>query len=171
VFGLRNKDGRSQASRLVARLSARGKTLATAESLTGGLIGSMITAVPGSSSAYWGGFVTYAVDAKVRLLGVDPDCVRVYGVVSAETAIAMALGAMRSSPADLAIAVTGVAGPGGGTPEVPVGTVWVAAVSRKDGHEREPVTLRLRLRGRRGAVRRQTALSALDLADRMLDSL
>jgi len=131
----------------------------------------MITAVPGSSAAYWGGFVTYAVDAKVRLLGVDPECVRKYGVVSAETAIAMALGTLRAGPADIAVAVTGVAGPGGGTPETPVGTVWIAAVARKDGVEREPVTVCLRARGSRNAIRRQTALSALDLAERLLDSV
>jgi len=160
-----------QVSRFLARLSARGLTLATAESLTGGLIGSMITAVPGSSSAYWGGFVTYAVDAKVRLLGVDPECVRLHGVVSEETAVAMASGVLRSSPADVAIAVTGVAGPGGGTAEVPVGTVWIAAVARKDGIAREPVSFCLRARGGRDAVRRRTARVAIDLADRLLDSI
>ncbi|HNY22987.1 MAG TPA: CinA family protein, partial [Treponemataceae bacterium] len=101
----------------------------------------------------------------------DPECVRVYGVVSAETAIAMALGTLRAGPADIAVAVTGVAGPGGGTPETPVGTVWIAAVARKDGVEREPVTVCLRARGSRNAIRRQTALSALDLAERLLDSV
>ncbi|HEX2095550.1 MAG TPA: competence/damage-inducible protein A [Longimicrobiaceae bacterium] len=107
-------------------LRERGLTLAVAESCTGGLIGHRITEVPGSSAYFLLGVVTYANEAKERILGVCPETLEVHGAVSTRTAEEMAIGARRISRADLGLATTGIAGPGGGTPEKPVGTVCVA---------------------------------------------
>jgi nicotinamide-nucleotide amidase len=105
-------------------LGARGRTLATAESCTGGLLGARITDVPGSSSVYLGGVVAYANRVKTAQLGVDPAAIEAHGAVSEPVARAMAEGARRAFSADVGVAVTGVAGPGGGTPVNPVGSVW-----------------------------------------------
>ncbi len=113
-------------------LSERGLSISTAESCTGGLIASSITDVPGSSVYFDRGFVVYSNRAKVELLGVDEDILRIHGAVSPQTAVAMADGARRSSSSDYAVAVTGIAGPGGGTPEKPVGLVYIA-ISSADG--------------------------------------
>ena len=108
------------------RLIEEGISFTCAESCTGGMVSSLITAVPGISAVFERSFVTYANDAKVELLGVDPDLVARHGAVSREVAEAMALGAHRTAPARLSVAVTGVAGPDGGTEEKPVGLVWFA---------------------------------------------
>ena len=108
------------------RLIERGVTLATAESCTGGLLAERLTAVPGISAVYQGGWVTYANEAKRRELGVDDELLRRHGAVSEAVARAMAAGAQRESGARSALSITGVAGPGGGTPEKPVGLVWCA---------------------------------------------
>ena len=110
-------------------LLARGWTLATAESCTGGLLGHKLTGVAGSSDYYLGGVVSYANAAKQKLLGVRPETLLEHGAVSAQTALEMARGARAALQADVAVAVTGVAGPGGGTPEKPVGCVWIAVCS------------------------------------------
>lgn len=115
-------------------LTERGLTLATAESCTGGLIGEMITENPGSSAYYLGGVVSYANSAKVELLGVDQELLARHGAVSREVAEAMASGARARFGADIAISVTGIAGPGGGTPEKPVGTVWIGIASERGVH-------------------------------------
>ncbi len=107
-------------------LMARGWRLATAESCTGGLIGSRITDIPGSSAYFAGGVMAYAYDAKVRLLGVPWAVLEAYGAVSEPVVRQMAEGARRALSTEVAIAVSGVAGPGGGTPEKPVGTTWIA---------------------------------------------
>jgi nicotinamide-nucleotide amidase len=107
-------------------LIERGVTLATAESCTGGLLAARLTAVPGISAVYQGGWVTYANEAKRRELGVDEELLGRHGAVSEAVARAMAAGAQRESGARAALAITGVAGPGGGTPEKPVGLVWCA---------------------------------------------
>jgi len=107
-------------------LKARRLTLAAAESCTGGLIGHRLTGVPGSSEYFLGGIISYSNAAKERLLGVPAETLRTFGAVSEETARAMARGARRALGADLGVAVTGVAGPGGGTPEKPVGLTWLA---------------------------------------------
>lgn len=107
-----------------------GITLSTAESCTAGSIASVITAVPGSSRFYKGGVVAYSEEIKVNLLGVNPETIATKGVVSEETAIEMAKGAMKSMNSDCAVATTGIAGPTGGTPENPVGTVWIAVANR-----------------------------------------
>ena len=106
-------------------LSLRGLKLAVAESCTGGLIGHRITNVPGSSEYFTGGVIAYAYEAKVSLLGVSWDTLQAYGAVSRETVLEMAAGARWSLKADIAISVSGIAGPGGGLPNKPVGTVWI----------------------------------------------
>ena len=112
------------AERLVALYRAQGHTCATAESCTGGGIGAAITAVPGSSEMYEGGVVSYSNAVKERVLGVRAATLAAHGAVSSETAAEMAEGARRLTGADAAVSVTGIAGPGGGSPEKPVGLVW-----------------------------------------------
>lgn len=115
---------------VVRLLTERGRRLVTAESCTGGYIAHRITNVPGASKILWGGLVTYANEAKQRCLGVAPELLAQHGAVSEPVAKAMAQGALATSGADLAIAVTGIAGPDGGTPDKPVGTVFIAVASR-----------------------------------------
>jgi len=143
---------------LVSRLEAEGKTVAAAESCTAGLAAALIARVPGASRVLWGSFVTYSVDAKVRMLGVPEETVARYGAVSRETARAMALQALERSGADYAFSITGLAGPGGDGSGVPVGSVWIA-LARRGG----PVEPRLfRFPGDREAVRRAAAEKALE---------
>ncbi len=113
-------------------LKARNLHLVTAESCTGGLISSRITDVPGSSEYFLGGIVAYAYEVKVALLDVSWDTLHTYGAVSRETILEMARGARTRLSGDIAISVSGIAGPGGGTPDKPVGTVWIGLAS-KDG--------------------------------------
>ena len=108
-----------------------GLTLATAESCTAGNIAAIITAIPGSSHFYKGGIIAYSDEVKVNLLGVNPDTLEKNGAVCEEVVIEMAKGAMKSMNSDCAVATSGIAGPTGGTPEKPVGTVWIA-VAIKD---------------------------------------
>lgn len=115
---------------VVGLLTERGETVATAESCTGGLIASTITDVPGSSAVFHRGYVTYANEAKAELLGVPAELMATHGAVSAETVRAMASGCLEVSGADHAIAVSGIAGPGGGSEEKPAGTVYVGIASR-----------------------------------------
>jgi nicotinamide-nucleotide amidase len=118
-------DGSSLEATVVRALKERGLTLATAESCTGGLIANRITNVPGASAVFGHGFVTYANGAKSSLLNVSPDDLSTHGAVSEVVAKQMAVGALQASGADIAVAVTGIAGPDGGTPEKPVGTAWI----------------------------------------------
>ena len=113
------------AAALVSELTASGKVIATAESCTGGWIAKAITDVAGSSGCFRYGIVSYANDAKESLLGVNPASLAEHGAVSEATVIEMADGALRLSGADLAVAVSGIAGPDGGTADKPVGTVWI----------------------------------------------
>jgi PncC family amidohydrolase len=115
-------------------LVEQGLTLAVAESCTGGLIGHRITNVPGSSEYFMGGVVAYAYDAKERVLGVRHDTLYDYGAVSEETALEMARGVRRLLMTDVALAVTGIAGPGGGMPGKPVGLVYIALSTRDFEH-------------------------------------
>src|SRR3984957_20914030 len=117
----------AQAEKLLADARAKGLKIATAESCTGGLIAGLLTEIPGSSDVVERGFVTYSNAAKEDLLDVPPDLIRQYGAVSEPVARAMAEGALKHSLAHLAVAVTGIAGPGGGTAEKPVGLVYIAA--------------------------------------------
>jgi len=143
---------------VVRGLLAAGWTLATAESCTGGLIASMVTAVPGSSGTFLGGVVAYSNAVKAGLLEVPGDLLEAHGAVSGPVVEAMATGARRRMGSDLAVAVSGVAGPGGGTPEKPVGTVWVAWEG--PGETRE--SRRLALSGDRERIRRVAAYEALE---------
>jgi len=107
-------------------LRAQGLRLAVAESCTGGLLGHRITNIPGSSTYYMGSITAYAYEAKVRLLGVEWEMLEKYGAVSEQIALQMARGVRRALAADVGLSVSGIAGPGGGTPEKPVGLTWVA---------------------------------------------
>jgi PncC family amidohydrolase len=112
-------------------LRQRALKLALAESCTGGLIGNRITDVPGSSDYFLGGVVAYAYETKVAVLGVSWETLNANGAVSQETVLEMARGARRILSTDLAVAVTGIAGPGGGTPEKPVGTTWIGLAANE----------------------------------------
>ncbi len=149
---------RAQARRLGNRLRSDRLTLATAESCTGGLVGALLTALPGSSHYYLGGVIAYSNRAKIVLLGVPPATLTAHGAVSAATATAMAQGMRERLGADLAVSITGIAGPGGGSDEKPVGLVFVALATAA-----EPVVRRLSLAGSRQAVRSAAAAAALEL--------
>lgn len=112
-----------------AILRARGLRIAFAESCTGGLLSDRVTNVPGSSEYFLGSLVAYAYEAKANLLGVSWETLNTHGAVSRDTVLEMARGARRAFQADLSASISGIAGPGGGTPAKPVGTVWVAFVS------------------------------------------
>lgn len=113
-------------------LKAKKLSLSTAESCTGGGISALVTSVPGSSEYFKGGIVAYANEVKEELLGVRPETLVAYGAVSRETVVEMAKGAMNRLKTDCAVATSGIAGPGGGTPEKPVGTVWIAAAYKNE---------------------------------------
>lgn len=147
-----------QASNLVGLYKACDKTCATAESCTGGMIGSMITAVPGSSEVYLGGVVSYANSVKENVLGVAGSTLAEDGAVSSKCAREMALGAMKITGADVAVSVTGIAGPGGGSDDKPVGLVWFA-VATKSGVRAEKALFA----GGRDEVRSQAAVHALGM--------
>ena len=146
---------------LGAALRRRGWHMATAESCTGGLIAAACTAVAGSSDWFERGFVTYSNAAKTEMLGVDAALVASQGAVSEAVARAMAVGALQRAGVELAVAVTGIAGPGGATPGKPVGTVWVALAVRGATGDAQVQAERLQLDGDRAAVREQTVQLAL----------
>lgn len=125
---------------LVPLLAERGLTLATAESCTGGLIAKRITDVPGASAVFPGGVVSYANEVKANVLGVDPDTLAAHGAVSSPVAAQMARGVRLATGADIGISTTGIAGPGGGTPEKPVGTVWLG-ISTPEGERTRLLSL------------------------------
>lgn len=153
----------SAAEAVLVACRSVGLKLATAESCTGGLISACLTAVAGSSDVFERGFVTYTNEAKGMMLGVDPALFETHGAVSEEVARAMAEGALKRSAAKISVAVTGIAGPGGGTLEKPVGLVHMAAA--KDGAE----TLHARhvFDGDRDDVRAQTVTAALEMVGRL----
>lgn len=146
------------AERLGQSLKAKGHKIATAESCTGGWIAQAITEIPGSSAWFDRGFVTYSNNAKVQMLGVSPQTLAEHGAVSTEIAQQMAMGALANSEADWAIAVTGIAGPDGGSEEKPVGTVYVAWQNKTGFSKVE----RLSLSGNRLQIRRQTITKAME---------
>ena len=148
------------AAALLAALTEGSLTVCTAESCTGGLISTLITEVPGSSAALWGGIVSYANEAKQSLLGVTESTLMRHGAVSEETVTAMLGGTHQASGADLAIAVSGVAGPNGGTREKPVGTVWIGVALQGQ----QPQVRRFQFVGSRERVRRKSAIVALLMA-------
>jgi nicotinamide-nucleotide amidase len=124
------------AERVVEENRAAGRTIALAESCTGGLVSAAITEIPGSSAVLGSGYVTYSNDAKMKMLGVNDDIIDAFGAVSVAVAWAMAQGALKKSGADIAVAISGVAGPDGGTEKKPVGTVVFAVAEKgKDPNE------------------------------------
>lgn len=147
---------------LVTALLATGKTMAAAESCTGGWVAKAVTDVPGSSGCFGCGIVSYSNDAKEALLDVDPSTLREEGAVSEAVVREMASGVLSLSCADLAVAISGIAGPGGGSPGKPVGTVWFCWAARLPGNEVALDTALHRLAGGRDAVRRQSVLLALN---------
>ena len=149
---------------LLAALEARGMTLSTAESCTGGLIAAALTAIPGSSAVVGRGYVTYSNEAKQEMLGVPPDLFGTVGAVSEAVARAMAEGALRAAGADLALSCTGIAGPGGATPGKPVGLVFIGCAAR-DG---PALVARHVFPGDRAAVRAATVAEAFALATSVL---
>lgn len=143
--------------RLASELIKRNARIATAESCTGGWIAKVLTDMPGSSAWFEYGFVSYGNNAKTTMLGVNAALIEKYGAVSAEVAEAMVTGALATSGAQLALAVTGIAGPEGGAPDKPIGTVWFAFA----GAGRGVVSDRKHFEGDRDTVRRQTVSTAL----------
>ena len=139
---------------------SRGETLAVAESCTGGLIAALLTEIPGSSAVFTHGFITYANAAKIALLGVAEATLATHGAVSRETAMAMAEGALRTSGAEIALASTGIAGPGGATEGKPVGTVWIALHDARTGAGR---ARRFEFPGPREVVRDRASKAALQM--------
>jgi nicotinamide-nucleotide amidase len=164
-----NEELRAAATAALAACRARGLKVATAESCTGGLVAGALTEIAGSSDVVDRGFVTYSNAAKQQMLGVPADTLRDYGAVSAETAEVMARGALGKGGADLVVAITGIAGPGGGSPDKPVGLVHFAAASR--GGKLTHAEMRYGDIGR-SAVREKSVLQALrmlkDMADKVI---
>ena len=154
------QENRALAGRLIEACRRAGVRLATAESCTGGLLGAALTAVPGASEAYEGGAVCYQNRVKEALLGVSPVTLASVGAVSADCARQMALGARQALGADIAVSATGIAGPGGATPDKPVGLVYVG-VAWGDGLVE---AFENHFAGDRDAVRAQTVRKALELA-------
>ena len=151
------------ARRVIEGNRAAGRRIAVAESCTGGLVAAALTEIAGSSDVFEAGFVTYSNEAKTKLLGVSADVIETFGSVSVATAWAMAQGALAASDADVAVALTGIAGPAGGSDRKPVGTVVFARAEREaDPSEIMADTQKFDDNGR-GGVRFQAALCALDL--------
>lgn len=159
VFG---RDDQSLAHAVLTELRRTRKTVATAESCTGGLLGKLFTDEAGSSECYLGGWITYANTMKASELSVDASAIEQHGAVSAETALAMAHGALERSGADLAVSVTGIAGPGGGSDERPVGTVWLA-LATKESPGNKARAVKCVFPGERADIRDRAAKTALQL--------
>ncbi|HEY2678878.1 MAG TPA: nicotinamide-nucleotide amidohydrolase family protein [Steroidobacteraceae bacterium] len=155
-----NKDLKQLAARVGRRLLVSHRYVATAESCTGGWIAKALTDIAGSSQWFNEGFITYGNESKVQRLGVPRRVLEKQGAVSELTVRAMAAGALRRSQAHIAVAVTGIAGPGGAVPGKPVGTVWLAWAYRRAGAIQVAAQLR-HFRGGRDSVRRQTVRAAL----------
>lgn len=152
--------------RVGALLKAKNQIVAAAESCTAGMLGSMITEIPGSSRYFWGGVMSYSNEAKVKFLGVKEKTLEQYGAVSAQTAEEMARGVQRASGADMGLSITGIAGPEGGTEEKPVGLVYIGLASGDTCTVKE-----LHFVGTREANRKLAAKSALDLLRRHLEEV
>ena len=152
-------------ARLAALLTAKGLKICTAESCTGGLIAKSLTDLVGSSDWFECGFVTYSNRSKSEMIDVPESVINEYGAVSEAVATAMANGALRNSAADLAIAVTGVAGPGGGSADKPVGTVWIAVASEKQVFAKKHF-----FDGDRQAIRAATMIGAIEMLLQLLEN-
>ena len=148
---------------IVKKLREKGYTITTAESCTGGLLAGRILNVSGASEVYMEGYITYANEAKERILGVKHETLETYGAVSKETAEEMAIGAARAAKADVALSTTGIAGPGGGTVEKPVGLIYISCFLNGEVQVRE-----LRLHGTREENRQDTVTETLKLLNDIL---
>ena len=146
------------AENLVELLKARGMTCATAESCTGGGVGSAITAVPGSSAVFWGGIISYDNSVKQNVLGVPEEVLKTVGAVSSECAAAMAEGARKLLKTDLAVSLTGIAGPDGGSAEKPVGLVWFGLATPTGVRTEKAI-----FRGDRAGIRANAVIHALGM--------
>ena len=151
------------AVRVGASLLERQWKVATAESCTGGYVSKLLTDVPGSSGWFDCGYVTYSNESKQRMLGVAEETLLQFGAVSDRTVVEMAVGALEASAVQRSVAISGVAGPDGGTPKHPVGDVWFARAQRRAGGAVDALTLHRRFAGDRDEVRRQAAAFALEL--------
>lgn len=140
--------------------------VATAESCTGGMVSSAITDIPGSSEIFDRGFITYSNEAKMEMLGVQAEIIDKYGAVSKETAIAMAEGAIKKSRADISVSITGIAGPGGGSDEKPVGLIYFGFSGRKMAAKHEKHIFD----GNRQQVRQKATLQAIEILIKLANS-
>jgi PncC family amidohydrolase len=155
------------ARRLVKLLAEKHLSVSVAESCTGGLLGSLLARVPGASAVFYGGFITYTVLVKQKVLGVGADLLEKYGAVSRECACAMAESARARIGASIALSVTGLAGPSGDGSENPIGTVWIAGVCTG-----VPVFARVHnFSGGRNSIRRKAASAAIDLGLELVNKL
>jgi nicotinamide-nucleotide amidase len=162
--GQLTKRAEEAAQAVVHKLKAHSLKLALSESCTAGLVSSLLAGISGASEVLWGSFVCYTQEAKVSMLGLDNGQLTIHGLVSAETARAMAAGALEKSGADIAAAVTGLAGPLGDGSSVPVGTVWIAAAKKGEySTERE-----FHFTGGRNEVRLKAAIELLEIIDSIL---
>ena len=152
-------DIQSLAQKIISAYAAEKKKIVTAESCTGGLIAAALTDIPGSSAVVERGFVSYSNNAKVEVLGVMPELLEQHGAVSAEVAEAMAQGALEFSQADVAVSATGIAGPGGGTLNKPVGLVFLGLATKAG----VVMHMRCEFKGERHAVRMQAVKEALTI--------
>jgi len=155
---------RSEAESLVEALLSKGLRMSAAESCTGGLLGAEITSIPGASAVFLGSAVTYSNESKMSVLGVRESTLEAHGAVSTDTAREMAKGSVRAYGSDVAVSITGIAGPGGGTDEKPVGTVCMAV---SDG-EREVAT-KFNFKGGRSSVREQSVSEACRLLQQFVE--
>lgn len=152
------------AERVVSENRAAGRMIAVAESCTGGLVTAAITEIPGSSAVLGSGYITYSNEAKIAMLGVNADIIETFGAVSVAVAWAMAQGALKKSGADIAVAISGVAGPDGGTEQKPVGTVvFAVAEKNKDANDVNADRMAFGSDKSRAEIRAIATLHALDL--------
>jgi PncC family amidohydrolase len=159
-------DHAEKASRvLIQKLKSLSLTLALAESCTAGLVSSLLAGVPGASAVLWGSFVCYTREAKVSMLGIDSRILDEHGLVSGETAGAMASGAVQKSGAYLAASVTGLAGPEGDGSNIAVGTVWAAALYKGE----TPMAREFHFTGSRNSIRLHAAIAVLELVNNVLN--
>ena len=152
-----------KAEELVAKLAENSWHITMAESCTGGLLGGLITSVSGSSDVFKQGFITYSNEAKSSMIGVDEELLMAHGAVSEEVAYAMAQGAFKTAEADIALSITGIAGPGGGTDAKPVGLVYIGCVLNKNNVQISSVNRHV-FSGDRQEVRLQACEQAIQLA-------
>jgi nicotinamide-nucleotide amidase len=158
------EDDADLAAVVLEKCRASGFSLAVAESCTGGMLGERLTSIPGSSEVFLGGVIAYHNDVKLNLLGVRAEDIERYGAVSEEVALQMASGVREKLGADVGVSVTGIAGPGGGTPEKPVGLIWIAV------HASELKARRFHVGGDRAEIRQRAAQAALEMVRRALSN-